>query len=272
MKSNSEFRKAARKSLKGHWAVAALLSLITLCIIDLSTAVDLFAFSTRTIKFTESFNLLYTVLVIFPAVFAMLVVFLRLIRKPNTNIIKAFFAHFATIYGHAVSSMLLLAIICCVFSLAGIVVSVALASIPFSLLDIPTDWTDFTSINSLYGLYSIFHSFNLIIYILLCGFLFILTLIPLLMYLYKICLFPFIIEDNPDIGIRESYHQSKMMMEGNRMRFFLLDLSFIGWYLLSIVTFGIALLWVLPYHQTSRAHFYNELKEEYDKSQYLSLE
>lgn len=272
MKSNTEYRKSALSSLKGRWTKAAIVSLIFLTIINLSSLVDFLAFQSTTTGFIESFNSLYTVFVILPAAFALIVVYLRMIRKPGTDIIRSFFTHFVSNYGRALLSMLLLAIICTCLGIAGITVSIALASIPFSLLDIPFSWTSITELHSIYGLIQIFKSVNLLLYTVVIGFFFMLTLIPMLMYIYKICLFPFIIEDNPDVGIRDAYHQSKVMIKGRRMRLFLLDLSFIGWYLLSLLTLGIALLWVIPYQLTARAHFYNDLKEEYDKSQYLSLE
>ncbi len=45
-------------------------------------------------------------------------------------------------------------------------------------------------------------------------------------------------------------------------KLFLLMLSFIGWFLLSILTFCIGLLWVGPYMYQSMAAFYEDLKEE----------
>lgn len=57
--------------------------------------------------------------------------------------------------------------------------------------------------------------------------------------------------------MRESYE----MMNGNRIRLFLLQLSFIGWYLLIYLSFGIGVVWVLPYVGCTCAHFYLDLRE-----------
>lgn len=46
------------------------------------------------------------------------------------------------------------------------------------------------------------------------------------------------------------------------MKLFLLDLSFIGWALLTILTFGIGVLFLEPYVSASRAAFYEDLKAE----------
>ena len=52
------------------------------------------------------------------------------------------------------------------------------------------------------------------------------------------------------------------MMNGHKMELFLLDLSFIGWILLVMVTGGIASLYVAPYMQAARTAFYETLKGE----------
>lgn len=52
------------------------------------------------------------------------------------------------------------------------------------------------------------------------------------------------------------------MMEGHKMEYFLLVLSFIGWIILGVITFGIGMLLVEPYMMTTLAHYYEDLKEE----------
>ena len=59
-----------------------------------------------------------------------------------------------------------------------------------------------------------------------------------------------------------TYRNSKMT-DGNKVTLFLLDLSFIGWFLLSALTFGILMIfYVGPYHRTSHACFYEKIKAE----------
>jgi len=53
-------------------------------------------------------------------------------------------------------------------------------------------------------------------------------------------------------------------MKGKKGKLFLLDLSFIGWFLLCILTLGIGLLWLYPYILTSRAAFYEDVKTAYE--------
>ena len=49
------------------------------------------------------------------------------------------------------------------------------------------------------------------------------------------------------------------IMDGNKMKLFLLDLSFIGWIFLSMLTFGIGFIFVAPYMENAHAAFYEEL-------------
>ena len=68
--------------------------------------------------------------------------------------------------------------------------------------------------------------------------------------------------DKPELSANEAITDSRMMMRGHKMELFLLDLSFIGWILLSILTFGILFIYVVPYMQAARAEFYRTLKGE----------
>lgn len=69
-----------------------------------------------------------------------------------------------------------------------------------------------------------------------------------------------IVAENKGIGAREAIRRSKEMMDGYKMELFVLSLSFIGWYLLVAITFGIAAIWVAPYMQATMVNFYNNLK------------
>ena len=66
--------------------------------------------------------------------------------------------------------------------------------------------------------------------------------------------------DNPDIGIIDAISKSKEMMKGYKMEYFILNLSFIGWIILGIFTFGIGYLWLMPYITVTQCNFYNHLK------------
>ena len=70
----------------------------------------------------------------------------------------------------------------------------------------------------------------------------------------------YILAENPEKGIMDCINESKAMMYGHKMDKFVLDLSFIHWYLLAGVTCGIAGIYVTPYVGITNAGFYNSLK------------
>lgn len=79
---------------------------------------------------------------------------------------------------------------------------------------------------------------------------------------YAYGMVPYLLRDYPELGVREALRTSKEMMKGHKWDLFVLDLSFIGWLLLGIMTAGIGLLWVAPYMDTTHAAFYEDLKNE----------
>jgi len=91
-----------------------------------------------------------------------------------------------------------------------------------------------------------------------------LLVIPGIIKGYSYALSMYILRDHPEMEALEVIDTSRAMMDGNKWRLFCLDLSFIGWYLLCAVTFGIAGLYVGPYVQCARAQFYEAVKAEYE--------
>ncbi len=69
----------------------------------------------------------------------------------------------------------------------------------------------------------------------------------------------FLILDDENADMRMIVEGSILLMNGNRLRLFKLILSFIGLYILSLITFGLGFLWVGPYYYSSRANFYLDL-------------
>lgn len=74
----------------------------------------------------------------------------------------------------------------------------------------------------------------------------------------------YILKEHPDYSLNEIITASRKLMDGNKWKFFLLQLSFIGWGILCIFTLGIGLLWLIPYFIASMAAFYNEISNQLD--------
>lgn len=84
--------------------------------------------------------------------------------------------------------------------------------------------------------------------------------IPGIVKSYSYAMTPYILLDKPELSATEAITESRNMMNGHKMELFLLDLSFIGWILLSLLTCGILFFYVAPYMQAARAEFYRTLK------------
>lgn len=70
----------------------------------------------------------------------------------------------------------------------------------------------------------------------------------------------YILAENPDMTAKQSLNESKRIMDGHKMDYFMLMLSFIPWIILGVITCGLAFLYVIPYVSTATANFYNEIK------------
>jgi len=88
-------------------------------------------------------------------------------------------------------------------------------------------------------------------------------IVPGIYKAYEYAMLPYIIADEPNISNREAFVRSKKMMTGNRMKLFKLQISFIGWYILSAITFSVGFAFLAPYTHTAEALFYEQIKEDY---------
>ena len=85
----------------------------------------------------------------------------------------------------------------------------------------------------------------------------------LLSVLYRYALTYFFLLDHPDMTARQAITASKQAMGGHKWELFVLELSFLGWNILSIFTLGILGLWVTPYATATRANFYDAITGGY---------
>ena len=88
-----------------------------------------------------------------------------------------------------------------------------------------------------------------------------LLLIPGCIKSYSYAMTPYILKDNPEMKNNAAIEESMRMMDGHKLELFLLDLSFIGWALLSLLTCGVGFLWLTPYMNMARVNFYEDLKK-----------
>nr|WP_317282912.1 DUF975 family protein [uncultured Sellimonas sp.] len=100
-----------------------------------------------------------------------------------------------------------------------------------------------------------------------------LTIIGGIIKRYSYKMIPYILAENPDIGHKEAFELSRRMMYGNKMKAFFLDVSFLGWRILNLFTFGILrYIWINPYVETVYAEWYSELRQEALDQKYIHYE
>ncbi len=91
-----------------------------------------------------------------------------------------------------------------------------------------------------------------------------LFIIPGIIKGYAYRMVPYILKEHPEMKGTQAITLSKKMMQGHKGEAFLLDLSFIGWFLLSALTLGILhLFYVGPYYQATDAELYKVIYANY---------
>lgn len=94
-----------------------------------------------------------------------------------------------------------------------------------------------------------------------------LTIIGGIIKTYEYRMIPYILAENPKIERKEAFTISKQMMQGNKWKTFILDISFIGWDIISVMTFGIlSILYVNPYNAATNAELYVTLKKQLENN------
>lgn len=92
-----------------------------------------------------------------------------------------------------------------------------------------------------------------------------LLIVPGIIAAFSYSMIFYIIADDPFISASDALKRSKAMMQGNKGKLFGLQLRFLGWAILCILTAGIGFLWLIPYIQVSTAKFYEDLKGSVDQ-------
>lgn len=109
---------------------------------------------------------------------------------------------------------------------------------------------------------------SFVVYLLISLYTILWVLIPLVGFIiaiikgYAYNLSIYIAKDNEQLGYNEIITNSRVRMDGNKLDRFMLTLSFIPWLLLSLVTMGLANIYVTPYMLAADAIFANEVLEK----------
>lgn len=90
-----------------------------------------------------------------------------------------------------------------------------------------------------------------------------LLIIPGIVKYYSYRMVPFILAENPSIDSMEALELSKSMTNGQKLEMLFMDISFVGWFILASLLFGIGIVLVMPYYNATYAELYYTLKNGY---------
>lgn len=238
----SDIRKSARESLSGKWGKGAL---ITLIFMAFEFILGIISGLIKDIPFLSSIFNIANLIISIPISFGLIISFMKLKRGEEIQCYEFFtlgFSNFVRSWKIAGNMLLkmwlpILLYVLAIFALIFIITFGAVASgISGSSV--------FVIVCTIIGIALIIASFV---------YLFITTLSYSLSYMIAV--------DNEAMEAKEVVEESKKLMTGNRSKLVLLQLSFIGWAILSIFTLYIGLLWLIPYIQVAIICFYEVLKD-----------
>ena len=250
MKSNSEYKKAALGALKGHWAPAVLVAVVFFALMYLSMGP--YGVSTVKVQTYMRENM--------PQVYSSGSMGASFSRAMKASLALAQDSEYLALQQKASGSMglfyLLLFLVILPFT-----VGVYNA---FRLLLVQGDdalLANSCRIATKGYWHKVWGMFLMELFVALWSLLF---LIPGIVKMFSYAMTPFILEENPELTANEAIDRSRAMMKGHKFDLFWLYLSFIGWFLLGMITLGVAYLWIYPYIQTATAAFYEDVKADYE--------
>ena len=257
MKSASEYRAQARKALEGKWGEAVLASVCMLVIglIFMGPGQAIMMCIDKHLIIPEWGFLgggcyIGYLLVGVPASFGFSIAFLRLLRGSKETVVCDLANAATGNWWRSIGVTLLVGLMAGIIGIAVCVVAFPLAGITI-YLTLP-EGIDISMIGE---------NPLLIGGIGLCAFVlaYFALLVAVMVYALAVSMTYYIMEDHPEMGLRDAIRASRKMMKGHKWQLFCLEFSFIGWALVCVLTAGIGILWVAPYEYAAIAAFYEDL-------------
>ena len=123
-----------------------------------------------------------------------------------------------------------------------------------------------TSVNKLLFVYytkSIFNVGEVMLTKMIRSFLWYFTIIGGFIKHYEYSMIPYLLAENPTIKVKEAFMMSKTMTNNHKWEMFMLDISFIPWYILGPLTLGMSnIFYFRPYKEMVKASLYLEYRRE----------
>lgn len=240
MKCASDFRRIAREALSGRWLTAVIAGLVAALLGAVSSSGPEFNIELSESGTNASFSF------------------------GNFDLGSLDPESSAVLSGVLTAVVIVVLLLAVVFLFLGSVVGLGYSRFNLDLVDRQRE----PELNTLFSYFShwrtaVAASLLQTLYILAWSLLFI---IPGILAAYSYSMTGYILAEHPQMTASDAIRYSKDMMYGNRWRLFCLELSFIGWDLLNMLTLGIGTLWLRPYKQAAIAAFYREVSgTEQDK-------
>lgn len=231
-----ELKKLSKSQLKGNWKTPVLVMLVyTIAVMALSSITE----------FSDSMgiNLISTIFVLGLEIW-FIVGFANFFLKFSENDGKAKFDDLLVSKKSILKSLGIFALMFIIGIVLGIIIIFATSSmIAYSVL------SESVSTGMIVGV--------LILAIVLS--------IPIVILELALAMTPYIFVDKEELGLIDSIKLSIKMMKGNKWNLFVINLSFIGWALLCILTLGIGYLWLGPYIQLTVTNFYIDIDNNFNE-------
>lgn len=238
----SQIRANARESLTGKWGKAALLTLTySIIVFVIDFVCNLIPVIGGIILFVIST----------PISYGLLVSFMKLKRGEEVeyvDFLTSGFTSFGKVWGVIGNTILKMILPVCLIVIFIIIMVIGLSG-SMVALNFATNSTS-TATGAAAGL-------GVLGVIGIIGYIVSLIYTVIKGYLYSLSFY--ILNDNPDMTGKEIVNESEKLMRGNRWRYFWLGLTFIGWAILAAFTFGIGMLWLMPYMMIAMICFYEDL-------------
>lgn len=89
-----------------------------------------------------------------------------------------------------------------------------------------------------------------------------LFVVPGVIWSYRYCLVPYLLAENPYLSTHRAMELSRQMMHGEKLHAFGLQLSFLGWKLLVVLTLGWGGIFLQPYLEATHAELYAAMRSK----------
>ncbi len=259
MKTYSQLRAEARESLSGRWGEAVLAQLPLVISLLLVLGISLWAGkgSGFIADASSSLILLVTFLFVIPLQFGFCVAMMQKLRGNEISAHDLMWQSFKQDYLFAVKFGLLITLIALLYIMIFYVALIIAIVVWAGQINLDADTLTVLADNPAALVELLLASPWVIIafialYFLLLGFCIRLELMYFLTYFIRV--------DHPELGTHQAMQLSKQMMNGQKWRLFVLDLTFIGWMILCAFTAGLGYFLLGPYVTTTFAAFYEDIK------------